>query len=189
MFKARTGQYPSSANLGVGSLALKGVGERFEPGSQRLGVARQLRVRSNRRWPLRRFGTLLDDLVGQQQSGKQELARFGQCAETGERFAALAIDEASGGAQILLLALAASDLVSPAGDRNVDQGGHQAAASRISWSSSATASRTRARSSSSRPSLTGGRSASARSIRSRARSARSRAVESGASSMTLPLRN
>src|SRR4051794_4380340 len=189
MFKARTGQYPSSANLGACALALKGVGERFEAGGERFDAARKFRIGCRGRLRLGYLGALLDDLVGQQQRREEELARFGQRAEPGERLAALAVDQTPGGTQILFLALSASDLIGAAGDRQVDHRRHQTAASRISWSSSATASRTRARSASSRPLSGCGRSASARSIRSKARSARSTAVESDASSMTRSLRN
>ena len=70
--------------------------------------------------------------------------------ESGQRLAALAVDQPCGGTQILLFAFAAGDLVGAPGDRQVDHGGHQAAASRISSSSSSTTSRTLARSSSSR---------------------------------------
>ena len=60
-------------------------------------------------------------------------------------------------AQIFFFAFTARDLIGASGDGEVDHRRHQTAASRISWSSSATASRTLARSSSSRAAA-GGRS-------------------------------
>ena len=115
MFEARTGQYPSRSDLGVRGLGLKCVGKRFEARGERFGLVGQRRV-GRRRAGRRGIGSLVDQLVGEQQRGEQELARFGQGAEPGQRLAALAVDQPRGGAQILFLALAARDLIGPPGD-------------------------------------------------------------------------
>src|SRR5690348_8633232 len=182
--KARTRQYPSSNDLGIRSRALKLCSEHFEAVRERFGALDQRRIRRRRRRRRRRgIGILVDQLVGEQQRGEQELARFRQRPEAGERLATLAVDEARGGAEILLLALAARHLVGAACDIEVDQRGHQTAASRISSSSSSTTSRTLARNSSSRPALAGVRDESAFWTRSMARSALSRAAERPPSSI------
>src|SRR5206468_9756588 len=106
----------------------------------------------------------LDQLVGQKQRREKKLARFAQRAEACDGFAALGVDQTRGGTEAILLALPASDRIDAPGDRKVDHGRHQAAASRISPSSSSTTSRTLARNSSSRA-ATGLRLASARSMR------------------------
>ena len=43
--KARTGQYPSPANLGGRGFPLKGLGKRFEPVGNSLGAFGESRVR------------------------------------------------------------------------------------------------------------------------------------------------
>ena len=89
-----------------------------------LGAAGELRIGfGGRRWD-GGFRALLDDLVGQKQCREQELPCFGQCAEPGERFAALAIDETGSSAQILLFALAAGDLVGAPRNGEIDHRRH-----------------------------------------------------------------
>ena len=86
-----------------------------------------------------------------------------------KRLAALGVDQRGGLAQRVLFAVAAGDLVGAAGDEEVDLGHQAFSARRMIWSSSATASRTLARSCSSWP------LGAARVRRARARSARARA--------------
>src|SRR5947209_17998884 len=127
---------------------LKGLRKRLEARSERFGAANELWIRFGRgrdRSGGARF--LIDELVGEEKPGEQELARFGQGAATGQRFPALAGEQARGGFEILLLAFAAGDLIGSPGDSDVDHRGHQTAACRISSSSSSTTSRTLARSS------------------------------------------
>ena len=117
-FRSSYEAVPVTPYLGVMVALLKGVGERFEAFGDALAADDQRRIE--------RFGQFdlapVDDLVGEQQGGEQQLARFGQGAEPGNRLAALAIDQNSGGAKIFFLAIAASDAIGAPGDGQLDFG-------------------------------------------------------------------
>src|SRR6185295_9537473 len=140
IFVASYRAVPVDPYLGDGRVILKLLGERLEAPGERFGALHQRRVRAGRLGGRRRHDVraAFHQLVGQEQRGEQELARFAKRAEPGQRFAALAVDEPRRGPQGLLLALAAGDLVGAPGDIEVDHRRHQAAASRISSSSSST---------------------------------------------------
>ncbi len=96
--KARTGQYPSQTEISSGGGMLKGLRKRFEPRGERFGAADMLGIGFSRSGGRRsRFGLLVDQLVGEQKPGEQELPRFGQGAEARQRLAALGVEQARGG--------------------------------------------------------------------------------------------
>src|SRR5436190_11994001 len=134
IFVATYRAVPVGTYLGADARFLKGIGERFEPFGEPLRPFDQFVVRALGNLKL----ATVDDLVGKQQRGEQQLARFAQCAEARQRLATLGVDQGAGRAQRLFLAVAAGDLVGAAGDGEFDLR-HQRPASRMMSSSSAKA--------------------------------------------------
>jgi hypothetical protein len=111
MFKARTRQNPSPRYLGVDARPLKGFRKGFEPFGKFLGTIDDCRIECGGQIDF----APVHDLVGQQQRCKQQLPRFGEGAEAGQRLTALGVDQRARGAKILFLAIAASDSIGAAG--------------------------------------------------------------------------
>ncbi len=115
---------PVDPYLGVRRLILKRLGERLEAACQPLGARGKLGV-----WSCRLHGcwgaptiALLDQLVGEQQPGEQQLASLRQRPKAADRLAALGIDKAGRGPEGLLLAASAGDAVGAPGDDEIDLG-------------------------------------------------------------------
>jgi hypothetical protein len=115
--KARTRQCPSPSDLRIRRFILKLCSERFEAVGERFCAFDKRRIRHSRSGC---FRSLLDQLVGEEQRCEEELAGFAQRPESREGFAALTVDEARGGAEILLFSLSTGNLINAANYRNVD---------------------------------------------------------------------
>jgi len=116
IFVATYRAVPVAFYLGVYTGSLKGLGQRFEPFGQASGPFDERIVRPFWHFKL----PPIDDLVGEQERGEQELTRFAERAEAGQRFAAFGVDQCAGSTQSLFLAVAASDFVWASGDGEFD---------------------------------------------------------------------
>src|SRR4029453_5354929 len=116
IFVATYRAVPVAPYLGVRARSLKGVGQRFEPFGQTVRPIDQFLVRA--------LGNLeflpVDDLVSEQQGGEQQLSPFAKRAEAGQCFTAFLVDQRTGSAQRLFLAVAAGDLIGAAGNGELD---------------------------------------------------------------------
>lgn len=120
--KARTGQYPSDAYLGIAGLALKPAGEHFHPlgkpfqriGDRRIGLGLGLGCRSDIA-----AGTELLDLVGKEKRREEKLARLAHAADRFRRVPGLAIDQCGERTKMRLLPVPAGNRIAALGDLDI----------------------------------------------------------------------
>src|SRR4051812_17511414 len=117
MFISSYRAVPVALYLGARVASLKVVGQRLDPRRQSLQRLGDRRV-GRRRHRIRDAGAGADllDVVGDQQRREQQLTGFGEAAERRMRVLGAAIDFGRDRAEMLLLAVAAGDIVAPAGD-------------------------------------------------------------------------
>lgn len=123
MFLSAHEAVPVGPYLGVRSVLLKALGQRFHPAGEALQRFGDGRVRRRRdRIGQAGAGADLLQVVGQQQGREEQVPRLGEAPQRGRRLLGVMIDRRGEPLEMLLLAVAAGDIVASAANIDVDIG-------------------------------------------------------------------